>query len=71
MVLYLLSNPFYTGTRIYPAAYSGTGKEEIVKNDHDAIISEEQFEKARERREYYVKRHEDSRNPRKVHSTAD
>ncbi|HAJ96750.1 MAG TPA: recombinase [Ruminococcus sp.] len=71
LVLYLLSNPFYTGTRIYPAAYSGTGKEETVRNDHDAIITEEQFEKARERREYYAKRHEDSRNPRKIHSTAD
>ena len=71
MVLYLLSNPFYIGTRIYPAAYSGTGKDEIVENDHPAIVTREQFEKARERREYYAKRHEDSRNHKQVHSTAD
>lgn len=57
MVLYILSNPFYTGTRIYPAVYSGTGKEEIIENDHAAIISKEVFEQARERREKYVKRH--------------
>lgn len=57
LVLYLLSNPFYIGTRIYPAAYSGTGKDEIIENDHIAIISKEQFEKARERRELYAKHH--------------
>ena len=57
MVLYILSNLFYTGTRIYPAAYSGTGKEEIIENDHAAIISKDVFEQAQERREKYVKRH--------------
>lgn len=51
LILYLLSNPFYIGTRIYPAAYSGTGKEEIVENDHAAIIDREIFEKARILRE--------------------
>lgn len=57
MVLYILSNPFYNGTRIYPAAYSGTGKEEIAENDHAAIISKDVFEQARERREKYAKRY--------------
>ena len=71
MILYLLSNVFYTGTRIYPAAYSGTGKEEIVENDHPAIITGEQFEKARERREYYAECHKNSRNHQQVHGTAD
>lgn len=51
LILYLLSNPFYIGTRIYPAAYSGTGKEEIVENAHAAIIDREIFEKARILRE--------------------
>ena len=56
MVLYILSNPFYMGTRIYPATYSGTGKEEIIENDHAAVISKAEFEQARERREKYAKR---------------
>ena len=56
IVLYILSNPFYKGTRIYPAAYSGTGKEEVVENDHPAIISAEEYEKIRERREIYKER---------------
>ncbi len=51
MILYLLSNPFYIGTHIYPAAYSGTGKEEIAENDHPAIIDKETFEKAKVLRE--------------------
>ena len=50
-ILYLLSNPFYIGTRTYPAAYSGTGKEETVENDHPGIIDKETFEKARVLRE--------------------
>lgn len=50
-VLYLLSNPFYTGSRTYPAAYSGTGKDETVENDHEAIIDRSTFEKARILRE--------------------
>lgn len=50
-ILYLLSNPFYIGTRTYPAAYSGTGKDETVENDHPAIIVKETFEKVRVLRE--------------------
>ncbi|MEE5993591.1 MAG: recombinase family protein [Oscillospiraceae bacterium] len=50
-ILNYLSNVFYTGTRIYPAAYSGTGKEETVENDHPAIIDKDTFEKVRILRE--------------------
>ena len=50
-ILYLLSNPFYTGERTYPAAYSGTGQDEIAKNDHPAIVDEQTFEKAKVLRE--------------------
>ena len=57
LILYLLSNPFYIGTRTYPAAYSGTGKDEIVENDHAAIIDTDTFEKAKERRALYAKHH--------------
>lgn len=57
LILYLLSNPFYIGTRTYPAVYSGTGKDETVKNDHAAIIDTDTFEKAKERRALYAKHH--------------
>lgn len=50
-ILYLLSNPFYIGTRTYPAAYSGTGQDEIVEHDHDGIIDRKTFEKAKILRE--------------------
>ena len=50
-VLYLLKTPFYIGMRTYPAAYSGTGKDETVENDHEAIIDRETFEKAKLLRE--------------------
>ena len=53
-VLYLLKTPFYIGTRTYPAAYSGTGQDEIVENDHPAIIDRETFEKAKALRERSV-----------------
>lgn len=55
LILYLLSNPFYIGTRVYPAAYSGTGKEEIVENDHAAVIDRDTFEKAQILRENRLK----------------
>lgn len=61
-VRHILGNEFYLGRRVYPANYSGTGKEETVENDHPAIISRDDFEKARVRRESDAKRHNDSRN---------
>lgn len=71
MVLYLLSNPFYIGTRIYPAAYSGTGRDEVVENDHTAIIDRVTFEKVRERREKYVNYNQNTRNNQPLLSKAD
>lgn len=50
-ILNYLSNVFYIGTHIYPAVYSGTGKDETVENDHAAIIDKNTFEKARVLRE--------------------
>ena len=70
-VLNYLSNVFYIGTRIYPAAYSGTRKDEIAENDHPAIITREQFEKARKRREQYVSRNQNTSNDQPLHSSAD
>lgn len=70
-ILNYLSNIFYTGTRIYPAAYSGTGKDETVENDHAAIIDKETFRKAAERRKIHADRYKNSRNDQSVHITAD
>ena len=70
-ILYLLKNPFYIGTRIFPASYSGTGKEEIVVDDHEAIVSCEDYEKARERREKDAQRYHDSRNNKQANGSTD
>lgn len=70
-ILNYLSNIFYTGTRIYPAAYSGTGKDETLENDHAAIIDKETFNKAAERRKIHADRYKNSRNHQSVHIAAD
>ena len=62
MVLYILSNRFYTGERFFPKNYSGTGKDETVLNDHEPIIDMDKFEAAKTRREKYAERHNNTRN---------
>lgn len=69
-ILNYLSNIFYTGTRIYPATYSGTGKDETVENDHAAIIDKETFRKAAERRKIHADRYKNSRNHQPLHIAA-
>ena len=71
IVLYVLQNPFYIGTRVFPANYSRTGKEETVFNDHEPIVTIEAYEQAKERREKDAKRHNDSRNNRHQNLGAD
>lgn len=61
MVMNILSNRFYLGERTYRAEISGTGKEETVIDDHEPIISMEDFKKANERREKIAKRYSNSR----------
>ena len=41
----------YSGRRTLAARYSGTGKDEVIENDHDAIIDPELFAKVQELRE--------------------
>lgn len=45
----VLKNSFYTGARLIKAAQSGTGKDELISDDHKAIITEEELKEARRR----------------------
>ena len=46
----MLDDERYTGRRILPARYSGTGREEVRADDHEAIIPQELFDKVKNRR---------------------
>lgn len=46
----MLDDERYTGRRTLAARYSGTGREETLLNDHEAIISDDLFEQVRTRR---------------------
>ncbi len=46
----MLDDERYTGRRTLAARYSGTGREELLLNDHEAIISDELFEQVRAQR---------------------
>jgi DNA invertase Pin-like site-specific DNA recombinase len=47
----MLDDERYSGRRTLAARYSGTGKDEAIENDHDAIIDPELFAKVQELRE--------------------
>ena len=47
----MLDDERYSGRRTLAARYSGTGKDEVIENDHDAIIDPELFAKVQELRE--------------------
>lgn len=46
----MLDDERYSGRRTLKARYSGTGKDEVIENDHEAIIEPELFEKVQELR---------------------
>lgn len=46
----MLDDERYSGRRTLAARFSGTGKDEIIENDHDAIIDPELFAKVQELR---------------------
>lgn len=46
----MLDDERYSGRRTLKAHYSGTGKEEVIENDHEAIIEPELFEKVQKLR---------------------
>lgn len=46
----MLDDDRYIGRRTLKAHYSGTGKEEVIENDHEAIIEPELFEKVQKLR---------------------
>ena len=47
----ILDDERYSGKRTLAARYSGTGKDEVVENDHEAIVDPELYTKVRRLRE--------------------
>lgn len=54
----MLDDERYSGRRTLKAHYSGTGKEEVIENDHEAIIEPDLFAKVQELRAISWKKQE-------------
>ncbi len=50
-IMRMLDDERYSGRRTLAGRYSGTGRDEVVENDHEAIIEPELFARVRELRE--------------------
>lgn len=61
-VVDILSNEFYTGRRICSAQWSASGKEEVLLDEHEPIVSDEIFGKAQKRRMKFGKSNKDPGN---------
>lgn len=49
-ILRMIDDEHYTGRRIPDDRYSGTGRDEVIENDHEAIIDSELFARVQELR---------------------
>lgn len=54
----MLDDERYSGRRTLAARYSGTGKDEVIENDHDAIIDPELFARVQKLRKISWKKQE-------------
>lgn len=51
LIAYTLDSDFYLGIRRIKAQFSESGKEEIIENDHEPLVSREMFDAAQVRRD--------------------
>ncbi len=56
LVAYVLDSDFYLGIRRIKAQFSESGKEEVIENDHEPLISREMFDAAQKRRDSECRR---------------
>ena len=56
LVVYVLDSDFYLGIRRIKAQFSESGKEEVIENDHEPLISREMFDAVQKRRDSECRR---------------
>ena len=56
LIAYTLESDFYLGVRRIKAQFSESGKEEVIKNDHEPLVTQEIFDAVQERRQAEYKR---------------
>ena len=56
LIAYTLDSDFYLGVRRIKAQFSESGREEIIKNDHEPLVTQEIFDAVQERRQAEYKR---------------
>lgn len=56
LIAYTLDSDFYLGVRRIKAQFSESGKEEVIKNDHEPLVTQETFDAAQARRQAEYRR---------------
>lgn len=56
LIAYTLDSDFYLGVRRIKAQFSESGREEIIKNDHEPLVTQEMFDAVQMRRRAEYKR---------------
>ena len=56
LIAYTLESDFYLGVRRIKAQFSESGKEEVIKNDHEPLVTQEMFDAVQMRRQAEYKR---------------
>ena len=56
LIAYTLESDFYLGVRRIKAQFSESGKEEVIENDHEPLVTQEIFDAVQERRQAEYKR---------------
>ena len=56
LIAYTLDSDFYLGVRRIKAQFSKSGQEEVIENDHEALVSREMFDAVQMRRQAEYKR---------------
>ena len=56
LIAYTLESDFYLGVRRIKAQFSESGKEEVIKNDHEPLVTQEIFDAVQMRRQAEYKR---------------
>ena len=56
LIAYTLESDFYLGVRRIKAQFSESGKEEVIKNDHEPLVTQEMFDAAQARRQAEYRR---------------
>ena len=56
LIAYALDSDFYLGVRRIKAQFSKSGREKVIENDHEPLVTQEMFDAAQARRQAEYKR---------------